>query len=45
MLLHQFIVVVVATAKRFESVLLSLPAALRRVASRSKVGDSDLQET
>ena len=45
MLLHQFIVVVMASAKRFESVLLGLVANFRRVASRDKVGDSDLQET
>lgn len=45
MLLHQFILVVVATAKRFESVLLTIPAALRRAVSRFGSGGSDLQET
>jgi len=37
MLLHQFIVVFVATVKRFESVLLSAPGAVRRVFSRDQV--------
>jgi hypothetical protein len=44
MLLHQFIMVLLATAKRFESVLLSIPAAIRRML-REDVGDSDMQET
>jgi len=44
MLMHQFIMVVVATAKRFESVLLTVPATLRRAVSRV-LEDSDLQET
>ena len=44
MLLHQFILVVVATVKRFEAVLLRIPDALRRM-PREEVGDSDLQET
>ena len=37
MLLHQFIVVTVATVKRFEAVLLSVPGAVRRVFSRDQV--------
>jgi hypothetical protein len=45
MLLHQFILVMVSAVKRFDSVLLSLPAAVRRMVLRDKVGDSDLQET
>ena len=45
MLLHQVIVVVVSTVKRFESVLLHLPATARRVLARVKLGGSDLQET
>ncbi len=44
MLLHQFIVVLVAIAKRFESVLLGLPAAIRRMA-RQDLGESDPQES
>jgi hypothetical protein len=44
MLLHQFIVVLVATAKRFESILLGLPAAIRRL-GREAIGESDPQET
>ncbi len=45
MLLHQFIVVVMATARRFESVLLGLVVSFRRLISRDKIGGSDLQET
>jgi hypothetical protein len=45
MLLHQFILVMVGAVKRFESVLVSLPATLRRALSRGKVGGSDLQGT
>jgi len=45
MLLHQFIVILVATAKRFESVLVAIPAAVRRVISRNGTSGSDLQET
>ena len=45
MLLHQFIVVLVSIARRFESVLLHLPATVRRVLSRIKLGGSDLQES
>jgi len=37
MLLHQFIVVAVATVKRFEAVLLSVPGTVRRVFSRDQV--------
>jgi len=44
MLLHQFIVVAVATAKRFESVLLSIPAAVRRAFSRDQVGVVELED-
>jgi len=44
MLLHQFIVVMVAMAKRLESRLLSLAVAVHRMLRRD-VGDSDLQET
>ena len=38
MLLHQFILVLVATVKRFESVLLGVPDSLRRFVSRAEVG-------
>jgi hypothetical protein len=44
MLLHQLIPAVVTLAKRFDSVLLRVPALIRRVVSRA-VGGSDLQET
>jgi hypothetical protein len=43
MLLHQFIVVMVGTAKRFESVLLSLPAAIRQVFSRKQAAVAELE--
>ncbi len=45
MLLHQFIIVVTATVKRFDAVLLSALRTARRVVSRGKFGGSDLQET
>lgn len=45
MLLHQFMLVLVATVKRFESVLLGVPDSVRRVVSRVKPDGSDLQET
>ena len=45
MLLHQLIIVVSATVKRFDSVLLDAFRAARRVVSRGKLGGSDLQET
>ncbi len=45
MLLHQFIIVVTATVKRFDSVLLNAVAVARRVVSRVKLGGSDLQES
>ena len=45
MLLHQFILVLVGAVKRFESVLLSLPGAVRRMVWRGKADGSDLQET
>ncbi|MFZ0312869.1 MAG: hypothetical protein WAL85_09200 [Candidatus Korobacteraceae bacterium] len=45
MLLHQFMLVLVATVKRFESVLLGVPDGLRRFVSRAKPDGSDLQET
>jgi hypothetical protein len=44
MLLHQFILVFVSAIKRFESHLLHVPGQLRRVMSREKSVDSDLQE-
>ena len=44
MLLHQFIVVVTAWAKRFDAVLFHGMGVARRVASRVS-GGSDLQET
>ena len=45
MLLHQLIPALVTLAKRFDSVLLRVPALIRRVVSRARVGGSDLQET
>jgi hypothetical protein len=45
MLLHQLIPALVTLAKRFDSVLLGLPARIRRVVSRGREGGSDLQET
>jgi hypothetical protein len=45
MLLHQFIIMLAAWAKRFDAVLLNAFARARRVVSRAKVGGSDLQET
>jgi len=45
MLLHQFIIVVAATAKRFDAVLLNAVAVARRVASRVRAGGSELPET
>jgi hypothetical protein len=45
MLLHQLIIVVTATVKRFDSVLLNAFRTARRVVLRAKLGDSDLQET
>jgi hypothetical protein len=46
MLLHQFIVVMAAMAKRFESVLLDLPGAIRQGSSRKQadVAELDLEE-
>ena len=44
MLLHQCIVVLVATVKRFETVLLNIPAAVRRVYSRDQVGVTEIEE-
>jgi hypothetical protein len=44
MLLHQFIIVLTAWAKRFDAVLLKAFAVARRVAARAKLR-SDLQET
>ena len=43
MLVHQFIVVLVATAKRFESVLLSVPGAIRQIFSRKQAGVAELE--
>jgi hypothetical protein len=45
MLTCQLIVALVAAVKRFDAVVMHLPAALRRVVSRARVGGSDLQET
>jgi hypothetical protein len=45
MLLHQLVPALVAFAKRFDSVLLDIPALIRRVVSRGRDGSSDLQET
>ncbi|HZP21823.1 MAG TPA: hypothetical protein VFB04_00170 [Terriglobales bacterium] len=45
MLLHQFIVVLTASARRFDSVLLNAVAAVRRIASRARIAASDLQNT
>jgi hypothetical protein len=45
MLLHQIIIVVTATVKRFDAVLLDAFRAARRMTSRAKLGGSDLQET
>ena len=45
MLLHHFILAMIGIVKRFESVLLDLPALVRRAVSRGRVGGSDLQET
>jgi len=45
MLLHQFILVLTACARRFDSVLLNAVAVARRLASRARIGASDLQQT
>jgi hypothetical protein len=45
MLLHHLIPALVTFARRFDSVLLHLPAKIRRVVSRARVADSDLQVT
>jgi len=45
MLTCQLIVALVAAIKRFDAVVMHLPAALRRLISRSRVNGSDLQET
>ena len=45
MLLHQVIVVLISAAKRFDSVLLAIPSAVRRLIARDKLGGSDMQET
>ena len=42
MLLHQFIVILVATAKRFESVLLTVAGRVRSAFLREQVSDSEL---
>jgi len=44
MLLHQFILVLAAWGRRFDSVLLNAMAIVRRVASRVGIGGSDLQD-
>ena len=45
MLLHQFILVLSAWIRRFDSVLLHGIALARRVASRVGISSSDWQET
>ena len=45
MLLHQLIPALVTLAKRFDLALLGLPARIRRLVSRARIGGSDLQET
>jgi len=43
-LLHQLIPALVTLARRFDSVLLQLPATIRRAMSRVRGGEADLQE-
>jgi hypothetical protein len=43
MLLHQFIVVLIATAKRFESVLFGLLVTVRRIFLRDQDGVAELE--
>jgi hypothetical protein len=45
MLLHHLIPALVTLAKRFDSVLLGLPARIRRAVSRGREGGPDLQES
>ncbi|HKD83485.1 MAG TPA: hypothetical protein VKB58_01965 [Terriglobales bacterium] len=45
MLFHQFIVVMAAWVRRFDSIVLHALAVMRRVAARVRIGSSDLQET
>jgi hypothetical protein len=45
MLLHQLIPALVTLARRFDAVVLHLPAKIRRVVSRVRGGDAELQET
>ena len=45
MLLHQLIPALVTLARHLDSVLLGLPAAIRRKVSRPRAADPDLQET
>ncbi len=45
MLIHQLIPALVTLAKRFDSVVLGLPARILRVISRTREASSDLQET
>ncbi len=46
MLLHQLIPALVTLARRFDAVVLHLPAKIRRVRCReSRGGDAELQET
>ncbi len=45
MLTCQLIVALVAAAKRFDAVVMHLPAAVRRLMSRARASGSDLQET
>jgi hypothetical protein len=44
MLLHQFILVFVSAFKRFESVLLTIPARLRQSISRTEISGSEMEE-
>jgi hypothetical protein len=45
MLLHQLIPALVTLARRFDAVVLHLPAKIRRAVLRVRGGDADLQET
>ncbi len=45
MLTCQLIVALMSAMKRFDAIVMHLPATVRRLVSRRRVGDSDLQET
>jgi hypothetical protein len=45
MLLHQLILVLTSSARRFDSLLLNAVAVARRVVSRARIGASGLQNT